>query len=264
MSPIAKTLGVSRTSLYATPHERGEQARHGDDELLALIKPIVEEKPTFGYRRVTARLNKLGVSVNHKRIYRIMRREKLLLQRYAPRPERAHEGRIVTLKSDLRWCTDAFEIRCWNGDRVHVVFSLDCCDREAISWVAADKHLVAADVQDLMAQSIEARFGGTQTPHPIEWLSDNGPQFTAYDTRLFGAQSGLIVRNTPSYSPESNGMAEAFVKTFKRDFVYLADVRDAATVMKQLPNWFEEYNEENPHKGLKMLTPRDFRRANSQ
>lgn len=263
MSPIAKTLGVSRSSLYASPHERGEQARAGDDELLTLIKPIVEQKPTFGYRRVTARLQKSGVEVNHKRIYRIMRKEKLLLQRYAPRPERPHDGKIVTLKSDLRWCTDAFEIRCWNGDRVHVAFSLDCCDREAISWVAADKHLVGADVRDLMAQSIEARFGCTQTPHPIEWLSDNGPQFTANETRLFGAQSGLIVRNTPSYSPESNGMAEAFVKSFKRDFVYLADVRDARTVMKQLPKWFEEYNEEHPHKGLKMLTPRDFRRAHS-
>ena len=194
MSPIARTLGVSRTSVYASPRDRGEQSRLGDNDLLELIKPIVEEKPTFGYRRVTARLKKLGFGVNHKRIYRIMRREKLLLQRYAPRPERPHEGRIVTLKSDLRWCTDAFEIRCWNGDRVHVVFSLDCCDREAISWVAADKHLVAADVQDLMAQSIETRFAGTQTPHPIEWLSDNGPQFTAYETRLFGAQSGLIVR----------------------------------------------------------------------
>lgn len=263
MRPIARTLGVSRTSLYASPIEREKQSRLGDEGLLALIKPIIEEKPTFGYRRVTARLRKLGLSVNHKRIYRIMRRENLLLQRYAPRPERPHEGRIVTLKSDLRWCTDAFEIRCWNGDRVYVVFALDCCDREAISWVAADKHLVGADIRDLMAQSIEARFGKTQTPHPIEWLSDNGPQFTAHETRFFGAQSGLLVRNTPSYSPESNGMAEAFVKTFKRDFVYLADVRDAPTVMKQLPGWFEEYNENHPHKGLKMLTPRDFRRVHS-
>ena len=48
-----------------------------------------------------------------------------------------------------------------------------------------------------------------------------------------------------------------------RDFVYLADVRDAETVMKRLPEWFEEYNERHPHKGLKMLTPREFRRANS-
>jgi len=231
--------------------------------LLEGIKHIIEQKPTFGYRRVAARLRQLGVEANHKRIYRLMSHKGLLLQRYAPRPDRPHEGKVITLKSDLRWCTDAFEIRCWNGDKVHVVFSLDCCDREAISWIATDKHLIGADIRDLMAQSIEARFNATQTPHPIEWLSDNGPQFTAHETRLFGAESGLLVRNTPSYSPESNGMAEAFVKTFKRDFVYLADVRDAPTVMKQLSGWFEEHNENHPHKGLKMLTPREFRRTHS-
>lgn len=263
MRPIAQALGISRSSLYAEPQEREQQDRVDDAELLEAIKAVIEEKPSFGYRRVTAWLQKRGKAVNHKRIYRLMNRHKLLLQRYAPKPERPHDGKIITLKSDLRWCTDAFEIRCWNGDRVHVVFSLDCCDREVISWVAADKHLIGADIRDLMAQSIEARFEATQTPHPIEWLSDNGPQFTAYETRLFGAQSGLVVRNTPSYSPESNGMAEAFVKTFKRDFVYLADVRDAEAVMKQLQGWFEEYNERHPHKGLKMLTPREFRRTNS-
>lgn len=44
----------------------------------------------------------------------------------------------------------------------------------------------------------------------------------------FGAEFGFIVCNTPSYSPESNGMAEAFVKTFKRDYVYLNERRSAA------------------------------------
>jgi hypothetical protein len=39
---------------------------------------------------------------------------------------------IITLKSNLRWCSDSFEIRCWNGERVHVAFSLDTCDREVI------------------------------------------------------------------------------------------------------------------------------------
>ncbi len=99
-----------------------------------------------------------------------------------------------------------------------------------------------------------------QTPHPIEWLSDNGPQFVAHETRRFGRECGLVVCNTPSYSP---GMAEAFVKTFKRDFVYLADVSNAATVMRQLSGWFHEYNEVHPHKGLKMLSPREFRKAHS-
>jgi hypothetical protein len=30
---------------------------------------------------------------------------------------------------------------------------------------------------------------------------------------------------------ESNGMAESFVKTFKRDYVYVNDLPDAMTVM---------------------------------
>ena len=57
-------------------------------------------------------------------------------------------------------------------------------------------------------------------------------------------------------------MAEGFVKTFKRDYVYVNDRPDALSVMRQLPGWFDDYNEEAPHSGLKMLSPRAFRRAN--
>ena len=55
-------------------------------------------------------------------------------------------------------------------------------------------------------------------------------------------------------------MAEAFVKTFKRDYVYVHDRPDAQTVMSQLHHWFEDYNEHAPHKGLKMMSPRRFLR----
>jgi len=58
-------------------------------------------------------------------------------------------------------------------------------------------------------------------------------------------------------------MAEAFVKTFKPDYVYLADVWDAQTVLKSLPDWFDDYNENHPHKGLAMLSPNEFLRKNS-
>ena len=58
-------------------------------------------------------------------------------------------------------------------------------------------------------------------------------------------------------------MAEAFAKTFKRDYVYIGDVSSAATVINLLPEWFADYNENHPHKGLKMLSPRQFRRSQS-
>jgi hypothetical protein len=73
---------------------------------------------------------------------------------------------------------------------------------------------------------------------------------------------GFNVRTTPAYSSESNRMAEAFVKTFKRDYVWFGDLSSVARVMEQLPGWFKDYNERAPHKGLQMLSPRQFIRSN--
>jgi len=269
VKPIAEALGVSRPHLSqssrAEPRPRGPYRKDDDAALLRRIEAVVKKRPSYGYRRTTALLNAQqgAVRVNHKRVYRVMKQAGLLLPKYTGRPERAHDGKVITLKSDLRWCSDGFEIRCWNGEKVHVVFSLDCCDREAIAWQGQTAHFNGRDIRDLMATTIETRFGTTKTAHPVEWLSDNGPPYTADETRAFGGLHGLRVRNTPSYSPESNGMAEAFVKTFKRDYAYLADLPDAATVLLQLDAWFDDYNEHHPHKGLKMLSPRQFRRSHA-
>jgi len=51
------------------------------------------------------------------------------------------------------------------------------------------------------------------------------------------------------------------VKTFKRDYVYLHEIDDAETLIKQLPGWFDDYNENSPHKGLNMKSPREFIRS---
>jgi transposase InsO family protein len=265
MKRVAETLRVSRshlsTSLRTAAARSSEYAKAGDADVLGRIRALVRERPSYGYRRVTALLNRQpdAARLNHKRVYRLMRRNALLLPRYGARRERLHDGQVITLASDLRWCSDSFEIRCWSGERVHVAFALDCCDREVIGWVGASRHLEGSDIRDLMAMSIEARFKATRTPRPLEWLSDNGPPYTATETRRFGTESGLLVRDTPAYSPESNGMAEAFVKTFKRDYAYLAELRDAASVLAVLPAWFADYNEHHPHKGLNMLSPRQYR-----
>jgi len=198
-----------------------------------------------------------------------MRANALLLARYTGKPSRTHDGVIIALKSNLRWCSDAFEIRCWNGERVQVAFSLDCCDREAMRWVATTVATTAAItgemIRDLMAETLEHRFGTgvMRAPHPIEWLSDNGPPYTANETRSFGESLGLLICTTPSYSPESNGMAESFVKTFKRDYVYLSKLETAATVLAQLGTWFDDYNEIHPHSGLEMQSPREYLRSSA-
>lgn len=274
MKTVSDVLDVSRSNLTeqvaAPPKPRAPYLKPRDEVLLPTIRALVAARATYGYRRITALLNRQLVSeeqprVNHKRVYRLMSRNQLLLQRHTGKPTRTHEGTIITLKSDLRWCSDSFEIRCWNGERVQVAFSLDCCDRELISYVATTAAITGELVRDLMAEAVERRFGAGAriAPRPLEWLSDNGPPYTAHETRAFGASLGLIVCNTPSYSPESNGMAEAFVKRFKADYVYLAHLDSAAAVLGLLPRWIEDYNEVHPHRGLRMQSPREFRRLNS-
>jgi putative transposase len=137
---------------------------------------------------------------------------------------------------------------------------MDCCDREIMSYVATTGGISGELIRDLIAESIEARFGIVdRVPRRIQWLSDNGPAYIARATRQFAQIMGLEVCTTPYYSPESNGMAESFVNTFKRDYVHVNPLHDARSVMERLPGWFRDYNEIHPHKGLKMMAPREYR-----
>lgn len=245
-----------------------KQIEKADDSwLLPLIKEIISKKPTYGYRRVTTILSRQlrneGFSpVNHKRIYRIMRKHGMLLAAHGKRPNKTHDGKIITLETILRLCSDAFGLRCWNGDAVQVAFVLDCHDREAITWIASTKGITGEMIRDLMTEALDKRFPGlARTPRALQWLSDNGPCYVAKDTVEFGRRLGFEVCTTAPYSPESNGMAESFVKTMKRDYAYQTDLKSSADVLEQLPEWFNDYNDFAPHKGLKMMSPREYRRT---
>jgi putative transposase len=129
-----------------------------------------------------------------------------------------------------------------------------------MKYFATAGGLDGSRVRDLMTEAMESRFGSvTRVPHRVEWLSDIGPQFVAHETVNYGRALGLEVCTTPAYSPESNGMAETFVKTFKRDYVYVNNLDSAQAVLVQLSCWFEDYNENAPHKGLKMKSSRQYR-----
>jgi transposase InsO family protein len=271
MTEISKTMGVSRSHQYVKM-QKGTQGRHRfyrkpeDERFLSMIRRVIAVRITYGYRRVTAIINReleqTGLPVvNPKRIYRLMKMQGLLLQKGTAWPVKSHDGKVITNRSNHRWCSDIFEIGCWSKERVRVAFSLDCCDREIISYVATTGGIDGNIVRDMMLETVATRFGNVlQLPHSIEWLSDNGPAYISDDTRLFAEAIGLKVCTTPFCSPESNGMAESFVKTFKRDYVHANPLYDAQFVLEQMPKWFEDYNEHHPHKGLKVMSPRQFKR----
>ena len=56
-----------------------------------------------------------------------------------------------------------------------------------------------------------------------------------------------------------SGLAEAFIGTFKRDYVNGAERRDAETVLTQLGGWIDDYNTQAPHSALGMRSPVEYR-----
>jgi putative transposase len=274
MKAISEVLGVSRSNLServkGVSKKRGPYTLAADAELLPQIRSVLAQRSTYGYRRATALINRHRAErgeppVNHKRIYRLMAQNNLLLTKYTGKHPsgRTHEGKIITLHSNTRWASDGFEIPCWNKEVVRVTFVIDTCDREILAWEASTAGFTGESVRNVMVMAVEARFGAEVAPHPIEFLTDNGSAYTARETLEFAPRLNLIPCFTPVRSPQSNGMAESFVKTFKRDYVYVHDRPDARTVLAQLDQWFNDYNEWHPHKGLRMRSPRQFIRAQS-
>lgn len=269
MKVVANILGVARSNLIdrlqgrTKPRRRYHKAQ--DAAVVPLITALVAARPTYGYRRITAILNRQLRSqelapANHKRVYRIMKTHNLLLTRkYSERPEHIHDGKVIVMRSNLRWCSDGFEFTCWNGDIVRGAFIIDAHDREIIAWRAVvNAGISGSDIRDLMLEAVERRFSALRAPSVIEILTDNGSPYIAKDTQIFARQLGLKPCFTPVRSPQSNGMSEAFVKTLKRDYVQVTPLPDAQTVLALIGAWIEDYNDNHPHSGLKMRSPREF------
>lgn len=259
---ICSVLGISRATAYRQTKPRPRFYRCAEDAaVLEEIRTITRRKDSYGYRRVTARVNRLfGRRYNQKRIRRVMRMHDLQLPpKVRRRTGRAHTGSIATEQSNVRWCSDVLEIACWNGEMLQVGFALDCCDREALAWVAAPRDLKGEDIRLLMSRSVEGRFPAGRTQSTLQWLSDNGGIYTALETRIHAERLGLVPVTTPARSPQSNGMSEAFVNTMRRDYIESAELWSADLVIAQLPEWFEDYNEQAPHSALGMKSPREYR-----
>ncbi|HHI0409683.1 TPA: IS3 family transposase [Escherichia coli] len=273
VSLVSRCLRVSRAQLHVILRQTddwmdGRRSRHSDDtDVLLRIHHVIGELPTYGYRRVWARLRRQAEldgmpAINAKRVYRIMRQNALLLERKTavPPSKRAHTGKVAVKESNQRWCSDGFEFRCDNGEKLRVTFALDCCDREALHWAVTTGGFDSETVQDVMLGAVERRFGNELPASPVEWLTDNGSCYRANETRQFARMLGLEPKNTAVRSPESNGIAESFVKTIKRDYISIMPKPDGLTAAKNLAEAFEHYNEWHPHSALGYRSPREYLR----
>jgi transposase InsO family protein len=156
---------------------------------------------------------------------------------------------VATIRSNVRWCSDVLEFTCWNGEIVGVAFALDCHDREVIGWTVTTAGISREMIRDLIVDCIERHFGVLPAPHRVAVaLRQRLNLRRLQDDRHSSSRS--ISNHASHRSPESNGTAEAFVKTFKCDYVRANPIPDAATALARIELWMEDFNTMHPHSRL--------------
>lgn len=230
-------------------------------EVEAAIGRLLGTSPaSYGYRRIHALLKRQGLTCDPKTVWRAMRRRGWLStsRHRGARPGRRHEGQVRVAEPNRRWASDITGIRAWDGRKGRLAIMIDCADRMVLAWRFATR-ITAEDLAEMLREAVFRRFGEARADaQGIEFLSDNGPEYTSHRFRPFVRAMGLIPCHTPRQSPESNGLAEAFFGSFKRDYVYQACLETLADVGRQLPAWIEHDNRHAPHSALGMQSPAEF------
>ena len=258
---VCWTLGVSRSWYYyrRRPRRKSEGCRRPDVE--EAIERILAGSPaTYGYRRIHALLIRRGIRTNPKTVWCILRRRGWLSStRMRPgKAGRRHDGQVSVPEPNRRWASDITGIVAWNGEKGRLAVIIDCADRMVLAWRFA-RRMPSEELQEMVREAVFRRFGTQkEKAQNIEFLSDNGPEYACRKLRGVIQGFGMAVCRTPRCSPESNGLAETFFGSFKRDYVYQGELESLEEVARKLPEWMEDYNEVAPHSALGMKSPAQF------
>ena len=237
----------------------------GDDVLLVRrIEEIVEEFGRYGYRRVTAQLQRDGWAVNRKRVLRIMREHGWLcrVRRRSVRTTNSNHpygvypnlvGNLVVTGKNQVWVADITYIRL-RLMFVYLAVILDLFSRRAIGY-ALSRRIDTQLTLTALRMAIRNRQPGTGVIHH----SDQGVQYAAgeYVDELHA--NGFRISMSRRGNPYDNANAESFMKTFKSEEVELNDYQTEEDALERIPYFLEEvYNQKRLHSSLGYRPPVEF------
>lgn len=141
---ICRVLQLPRSALYPhvpvdVPRDAKDQTAPLEDLLVTRMHALIQQHPTYGYRRIWAILRfHDGLVINRKRVYRLMRRQRWLLyqRRVTPKPRVTHR-RSIAAGPNERWAMDVTHIACGADGWAHLTTVIDCYDREIVGFELA-------------------------------------------------------------------------------------------------------------------------------
>jgi transposase InsO family protein len=261
---LCQLAEVSRSGLYRRIKEKEPRAE--EMEVRAAIQQICLSHRQYGYRRVAAELKRQGMSVNHKRVARLMRTDNLLgLQKptFVVTTDSRHDLEIFhnlarqmkPQSVDQLWVADITYIRLQH-EFVYLAVVLDAFSRRVIGWN------LERQCQSRLAIAALQRAIALRQPQPgLVHHSDRGIQYACPAYRLVLQKYQMVPSMSRAGCPYDNAACESFMSTLKREEIHAHRYRNLEDLRGHVSKFIEEYyNSRRLHSALGYQPPEEFER----
>lgn len=232
---------------------RYQAVRTDDVALRERMKAIAHERRRFGYRRLHVLLRREGYEVNHKRLFRIYREEKLTVRRRGGR-KRAMGTRspmLMPTAPNERWSLDFVSDQLTDGRRFRVLTVVDDCTRECLALVV-DTSLSGLRV----ARELETLITSRGRPKMI--VSDNGTEFTSNAILGFADRHRIDWHYIAPGKPMQNAFIESFNGRLRDELLNETLFPSLSYARAAVAGWRSDYNLNRPHSRLGWMTPTEY------
>jgi putative transposase len=227
--------------------------RSGDEELRIRLRELASQRRRFGYRRLGLMLKRQGIKLNHKKLYRLYKEERLSVRRRGGRKRALGTRAPMAIPQDrnLRWSLDFVSDTLVSGRRFRILTLVDDFTRECLGLVV-DTSLTGLRVVRELDRIVELR----GCPRMI--VSDNGTELTSNAILTWQQEHRVEWHYIAPGKPMQNGFVESFNGRLRDECLnehLFTNLNEARQIIEE---WRIDYNTNRPHSSLNGLTPTEF------
>jgi putative transposase len=257
-----RIAGVSPSAFYQW--QARPEGDNSDEQLVGVIRQVLETFPGYGYRRVTRELKKGGLIVNKKRVQRVMQAHGLVRRRrrrFVRTTDSNHRLPVypnlikdmVIDKPDQVWAADLTYVRLVRGF-VYLAVILDLFSRKVLGWALAGSMKTG-----LVLEALEMALRHRPVGEGVFHHSDRGSQYASEEYVAKLRDHGFIISMSRKGNPYDNAKLESFMKTIKVEEVYLNEYQSEAEARDNIGHFIESiYNSKRLHSALGYCSPVEF------
>lgn len=266
MKNLSAWLRLSRSCFYYKPSDgrRGNMPSFQtfmmdgrtvpNSDVVDRIRAILSgEFICYGYQKVTIQLKLEFFIINHKKVYRLMDENSLLLGKKIKtngKRQWVKQRKIIAIKPMEYLCLDIKYLWIHGENRFYFLLTiLDVYTRKALNWIL-QKSIRKIDVIQ-MFRKINLEYG----IKGVNVRNDNGSQFIAHDVRQFLRAAEANQEFTHVATPEENAYIEAFHSILETEVVQRFELESYYEAKLTIGAYMDFYNNRRLHGGIGYMTP---------